>query len=166
MWGSLMAHERIRQKAEFIDQFILYYRQSRKRTRFPHKAAGQLIKLLFRKSSYLGAGAHKSAFYVPTRKKDLVLKISETKNLKNDFRVYRHIPSTIRNRYFAKMYWATTHCLLQKWAKQPEISKKDPRIIKLKKKLKLHGLTDIRPANVGFIDGKLKVLDASLCKGL
>ena len=160
-----MHHENIRKKAEFIDRFIELYRQLRKRKRFPHNATGKLILLLFPNSKKLAKGAHKTSFSIQIRRKRLALKISERKDLRNDFRAYRRLPITIRNRYFAKMYWATKHCLLQKLAKQkPIITKKNYQFLKLKKKLTSHHLTDIRPANVGWIDGKLKVLDANIRK--
>ncbi len=159
-----MRHENIRKKAEFIDRFIELYRGIHKTTNFPHGATEKLILLLFPKSEHLGKGAFKTAILIRSNGKKFVLKISERRNLGKDFTAYRRIPETLRNRYVAKTYWATKHCLLQKWAKQTKISKKDPQLLELKKKLKSYGLTDIRPANVGFIDGHLKAIDISLKK--
>jgi|SRR3989338_4348326 len=160
-----MRFKKIHGKAVFIDEFIDHYRRIRKRLSFPHAAAKTIIKLLFPKSKRLGKGAFKSAYYVYSRKRDLVLKVSKTKNLKNDLKAYKKVPKTKRNRYLGKIYWHTKYCLLQKWGKKPRgLSKKDPRLIKLKKKLKYYGLTDIRPDNVCFFDGVLKAVDVSVRK--
>jgi hypothetical protein len=58
---------------------------------------------------------------------------------------------------------------LQKYAKQPSKRKKrklikNPYFIKLKELAKKHRITDIRPDNVGYVDRKLKILDANLKK--
>ncbi|MCX5698181.1 MAG: hypothetical protein NTX01_00560 [Candidatus Omnitrophica bacterium] len=157
--------KRIAQKAEFIDEFIDHYRRIRRRISFPHKAAETVIKLLFPRSKHLGRGAYKSVYYVYSQERDLVLKLSPTKNLKRDFKVYEKVPETIRNRYIAKMYWHTRYCLLQKLGKRPrKLSEKDPRLIDLKYRLKPYGLTDIRPDNVCLFKGNLKVVDANLSR--
>lgn len=160
-----MRHKTIFEKAKFVDEFVDHYNKIRKRENFPHKAVGAVIKLLFPNSKKLGGGRFKTAFYVSSRKRDLVIKVSKTKNLKNDFKVYKRIPNSIRNRYHAKLYWKTKYCLLQKWGKvKKNLSKKDPELVQLKNRLKPYDLTDIRPANVGLVDGKLKVLDAKIKK--
>ncbi len=159
-----MRHKTIHKKALFIDEFVDKFNQIRKRKNFPYKAVGTIIKLLFQKSEFLGKGAFKNVYYISSRKKDLVLKLSKKKYLKNDMKVYNKIPKSIRNRYHAKIYWHTKYCLIQKWGNQNKISKRDKRLINLKNKLKPYDLIDIRPANVGFVDGKLKVLDALIKK--
>ena len=153
-------HANIRKKAVFIDQFIDHYNRIRHRTNFPHKAAKEIISLLFPNSKPLGKGAFKTTHFITSRSRKLVLKLSRPKNIRADISAYNRVPLTLRNRYCAKIYWITRYCLLQQYAnKVKNISKKDPKLLELKKKLKKYGLTDIRPDNVGFVNRKLKVFD-------
>ncbi|MDO8647065.1 MAG: hypothetical protein Q7R70_01455 [Candidatus Diapherotrites archaeon] len=163
--NDFMRHKSIyEKKVRFIDDFVDKYIRIRHSKNFPHTAIGIVIKLLFPKSYKINKGWYKTAFYISSRKKDLVIKIGRTKNLKQDWKAYQKFPKGIRNKYFAKIYWHSKYCLLQKWGKAAKISNKDPRIIKLKEKASYYGLNDIKPANTAFFDGKLKIIDASIKK--
>ena len=155
-----MRHALIHKKAQFIDKFVDNYRQIRKRTTFPHKEVGAIIHFLFPGSSYSGRGAFKTVHKISSRTKDLVLKASNKKNIRNDERTYKRLPSNIRNRYFAKVYWRTKYCLLQKFGKKSQVPLE--RLKKLKLIAKQYGLTDVRPENVRKVNGKHKIVDASI----
>ena len=155
-----MRHALINKKAQFIDKFIVYYQRARGRSSFPHKEVGHLVKFLFPGSSYSGRGAFKTVHRISSREKDLVLKDSHHKNIMADWRVYRRISISIRNRYFAKIYWKTNYCILQKWGKKVKVPKKE--LIKLKLVGKRYGLTDIRFDNIRKVDGHFKIIDANL----
>jgi len=157
-----MRHALIRRKALFIDGFVNSYRRIRRRTTFPHKEVSTIVHLLFPGSSYSGRGAFKTVHRVSSRAKDLVLKASNRRNIRNDERAYNRLPKNIRNRYFAKVYWRTKYCLLQKYGKSSKVPPE--RLKKLKRIAKKYGLTDVRPANVRKVDGQFKIVDASLSR--
>jgi len=77
-----------------------------------------------------------------------------------DWLAYHSLPKNIRNRYFAKIYWLTDHCLLQKYGRATRVP--DHELRKLKSVGKEYGLRDIRPANIRKVDGRFKIVDASL----
>lgn len=148
----------IREKATLIDQFADSYNLSHKRKNFPQKLVGELVRLLFPGSSYLGHGAFKYAYRISSRKRDLVLKVGRASSISRDLRTYKRLPLNIRNRYFAKIYWRTKYTMLQKFGKNGNIHDED--LAKLRKVAKRHGLSDIGARNVKRIDGKFKIVDA------
>lgn len=157
-----MRHKNIHKKAKFIDNFVNHYKKIRKRSRFPHKEVKSIIHFLFQGSSYSGKGKYKTVHRVSSRAKDLVLKTSDTENIENDVLAYKKLPKGIRNRYFAKIYWTTKYCLLQRFGKRATIPQ---QVLKeLKSIAKEHGLTDVRLANVRKFDRRFKIVDASLSK--
>jgi len=155
-----MCHALIYKKAKFIDQFVDYYQKARGRSNFPQKETGHLIKFLFPGSRYSGRGAFKTVHQISSRAKDLVLKTSHRKNIIRDWRTYCRIPDSIRNRYFAEIYWKTNYCLLQKWGKKVKVP--EEMITKLRLVGRTYGLTDIRSDNIRKVDGHFKIVDANL----
>jgi hypothetical protein len=133
--------------------------KAKRREKFPRKEAGQVIRLLFPNSRNAGKGAFKAVFQISSRTRDLALKVSREDNIRNDWGVYNQLPKNIRHRYFAKIYWSTRYCLLQKYGKKVIVP---PEVIQsLKKKVKPYGLTDVRAANIRRVDGKFKIVDAN-----
>jgi hypothetical protein len=119
-----------------------------------------IIHFLFPGSSYSGRGAYKTVHKISSRARDLVLKSSNPKNIKNDERAYKRLPPTLRNRYFAKIYWRTKYFMLQKYGTKSKVP--DEKLRQLKSVAGKHGLTDVRPANIRKVDGRYKIVDASV----
>src|SRR5712692_2145202 len=94
-----------------------------------------------------------------SRERDLVLKTGNRRSLYQDWRTYRRLPATLRNRYFAKLYWRTKYCLLQKYGKAGRVPPK--RLATLKTVAQEHGLIDVRPDNIRLVEGVFKIVDAS-----
>ncbi len=157
-----MRHERIRKRAIFIDQFVDAYRRVRRRRTFPHREVGVVVHLLFPGSAYLDRGAFKTVHKVYSRARDLVLKTGSRKKIGEDIRAYRRLPARggRRHRYFARIYWRTKYCLLQKFGKAAKVPA--GRLRRLKAVGRRYGLKDIRPANVRKVDGRFKIVDASM----
>jgi hypothetical protein len=153
-------HALIHRKALLIDQFIEAYKQGRKRASFPHKAVGTMIRLLFPGSTLSGRGAFKTVHKVSSRERDLVLKTGNRRSMYSDHRAYRRVPSTLRNRYFAKVYWRTRYCLLQKYGTSGRVPPE--RLLRLKEVGRRFRLTDIREANIRKVEGAFKIVDANL----
>lgn len=160
MGNAQMRHVLLQRTARIIDQLIEAHRRARKRRNFPHKEVWGIVNLLFPGSAHSGRGAHKTVFVVRSRVKSLALKTSNSDKIMNDWLAYHSLPKNIRNRYFAKIYWLTDHCLLQKYGKESQVPEKV--LQKLKEIGKKYGLRDIRPANIRKVDGRFKIVDASL----
>jgi len=154
-----MRHETIYKKALYIDEFVDLYMRAKKRRTFPHKEVGQIIRLLFPSSMSRGRGAFKTVHKISSRERDLVLKMSRNENIRNDIETYYRLPRTKRNRCFAKIYWNTKYCLLQKYGKAVKVP---PHVVEsLKKKVKPYGLSDVRADNIRKVNGIFKIVDAS-----
>ncbi len=157
-----MRYSLIHRTAVLIDQFIDAYKKARKRKRFPHKEVGRIIHFLFPRSSPIGRGAWKTVYKVPSRIRDLVLKTSSPRVIRYEERAYNRLPRNVRNRYFAKVYWRTRYCLLQKYGIEGRVP---PELLrKLQAVGGHHGLTDIRPENIRKVGGVFKIVDANISK--
>src|SRR6266705_1174440 len=108
-------------KAKFLDQLIDAYKRARDRKTFPHADVSKLVHFIFPGSGWVGRGAFKRAYRVSSNVRNLVLKTSNEKNIRNDWRAYTRLPANIRNRYFGKVYWKTRYCLLQKYGKEGKV---------------------------------------------
>lgn len=155
-----MRHARIKQKARFLDQFIDDYKRMRKRKNFPHQAVEKIMPLIFRRWRREGRGAFKTVHRVSSTSRHVALKTASAKHIRRDWRIYKGLSRRTRNRYFAKIYWTTKYCLLQKYGKS---IRRIPRreMHKLKRFARENGLWDVRPANIRRMDGHYKIVDAN-----
>lgn len=153
-------HATLKRRAEIIDLVIEHYNKARKRKNFPRKIVEDLVRLVFPISNFEGRGAFKEVHKIRSRAFKRVLKVSNDESTRRDWKAYQRLPKNIRNRYFAKIYWSTKYCQLQKFGKDVKVPKDELR--KLKAIGNRYGLTDIRPANVRKIDGHFKIVDASV----
>jgi len=78
--------------------------------------------------------------------------------MRKDWITYQKIPSNVRNRYFAKIYWRSGLFMLQKYGKKTKVPKGE--ISRLKEIGGKYDLKDIREANIMKVDGKFKIVDA------
>jgi hypothetical protein len=152
-------HELIRRKALLIDHVIDMYKRDRSRRSFPHKAVSILVPLLFPGSTLSGRGWFKTVHRVSSRERELVLKTANRRSIHADQIAYRRIPSTIRHRYFGKIYWRTRYCLLQKYGSPGPVP--PDRLQKLKAVARRYHLDDVKEANVRKINGTFKIVDAN-----
>ena len=114
-----------------------------------------VLKLLDKfKPKYIGRGAFKRCFKVKSNKRNLVFKIG---NIKDDFIHYQKAKNKRKTKY-AKIYWVTNYCLLQKLCITNKLYSKE-EFLNLKNAWKQNGYVDIRPANVGKINNKLYAFD-------
>lgn len=154
-----MRHTRIHKKAVFLDSVIDAYKKARGRKSFPHEVVKQLLPLLFPHSSYKGKGWYKSAHKISTRTRDLVLKTADAKFIRRDHRIFAGINGRGRNRDFAKIYWATKYCMLQKYGKSHKVPQAE--LLRLKEEARRRNLSDVREDNIRFMEGRFKIVDAS-----
>lgn len=155
-------HALIYKRARLIDNLIDNYRVTRELSNFPRKVAGKIVGIVFPKMQWSGRGWYKTVYRISSRTRDLVLKVSDSKNIRSDVAAYLRIPRTKRNRLFAKIYWKTKYCLLQKYGKAKPISEKKLR--ELRRAANGFRLRDIRADNVRLVDGRFKIVDATLSR--
>ena len=155
----MVRHKKIKDVAELIDFFIDRHNRIRDRKNFPHKKVEFLVRMLFN-SKYLGKGWYKTTHLVYSAKKDLAFKFGNKEAIKRDRRLYNKLPKTIRNKHFAKIYWFTKYCMLQKYGIKTKINKIG--LLKMKRIGNKYGLRDIKPDNIREVSGNLKIVDATL----
>jgi hypothetical protein len=154
-----MRHATLKKRAEIVDLVITHYKRARGLRNFPKRIVADIVGLLFPHSGFEGRGVFKEVHSVHSRARKLVLKLSHAKSTKRDWKVYQRLPDRIRNRYFAKIYWHTKYCSLQKFGKKVRVPEKE--LQKLRTRVKKYGLTDIKAANVRKVEGHFKIVDAN-----
>jgi hypothetical protein len=154
-----MRHATLKKRAETVDFIIDQYKLVRRRRNFPKKIVAGVVDLLFPNSNFEGRGFFKEVHSIRSRARKLVLKLSHAESTKRDWRVYHRLPAGIRNRYFARIYWHTKYCSLQKYGKKVPVPKQELK--KLRTRVREHGLTDIKADNVRKVEGHFKIVDAS-----
>ena len=90
-------------------------------------------------------------------KRKVVLKFGNQKAIKRDFNAYKKCG----NRYFAKIYWHTKYCMLQKYGANKKIPEDELKRLKTIAKEK-YGLIDIKEDNIRKVDGIFKIVDANV----
>lgn len=157
-----MRHKKIHDLvAKILEPSIYFIKKSRKRESMPFKEIEKIINIFFPRTRYYetGKGFFKHVFVIHSSKRKLVLKIGRSKkHIRKDFTTYNHLPSNIRNRYFAKIYWRRGLFMLQKYGKKVKVPAKE--LEKLKSIGNKYGLKDIREANIMKFDNKFKIVDA------
>ena len=161
-----MRHKKPQDYAFVIDDLVDHYMKTRGGEKLPNRRLlSPIVELMFEEQEYLGRGASKRAFKVLSRngKRELVLKIGEPKSIKNDWKVYVHAKNNgLADRYFAKCYWHTKYCMLQKFGEDRKVPPKIQR--DLKERANKIGLQDIglrSNRNIRYIDGYFRIIDAS-----
>jgi len=104
---------------------------------------------------FIGKGAYKRCFKVKCNKRILVFKIG--RNIMDDFSHYQ-LSKGNRKAKYAKIYWTTEFCLLQKYC-DTTLKYTDKEFNELKYAWKKKGFVDIRKANVGKINDRLYAFD-------
>lgn len=154
-----MRHAILKKRAEIVDLIIDRYNRVRRRKNFPKKIVADVVGLMFPDSNFEGRGFFKEVHSVHSRARKLVLKLSHAKSTKRDWKVYHLLPEGIRNRYFARIYWHTKYCSLQKYGRKVRVPKQELK--KLRMRVRRYGLNDIRADNVRKVEGHFKIVDAN-----
>lgn len=157
-----MRHELIRRRARLVDELIDRLRSARRFKNFPHKRVRRIVEAVFPRARFLAGGAYKKAYWVPSRARDLAIKVGDSRHIRVDLKAYKRIARTKRNRYFAKIYWTTRYCLLQKYGEKRSVP---PDVqSRLKRVAKRYGLTDAKKDNIRFVDRQFKLVDVNLSR--
>lgn len=155
-------YKKIRKLVEtVIEPSIKYIKTSRKRKTMPYKDIEKLINIFYPRTSYeeVNKGAFKHVYVIHSNKRKLVLKIGRSKrHINKDYKTYLQIPETVRNRYFAKIYWTHNLFMLQKYGKKANISESE--LTRFKDLGIKYNLKDVRKANLLKFGEKFKLVDA------
>ncbi len=150
--------------AYVIDGIIDHYRESRNTKKMPsRKLLLSLVKAVFPVQRHLGRGYFKNVFHIVSRpgRFHLVIKIGIPEAIEMDWGIYQMAKKGgLADRYFARYYWKTRYCLLQKYGKRrivPDAVLKDLRV-----RAHRAGLSDIKKDNIRYIDGHFQIIDANI----
>lgn len=106
------------------------------------------------KPKYIGRGGYKRAFLVKLNKRKLIFKIG--KDIEIQYKIYLERKYKQKLKY-AKIYWITKKCLLQRYCERVKVPKS---IIKKNKIIaKIKGYSDWRAANVGMHNNEIIAFD-------
>jgi len=106
------------------------------------------------KPKYVGKGGYKRVFLVKLNKRELIFKVG--RDVKIQYKIYLERKHK-KNFKYAKIYWATEKCLLQKYCKKVKVPVK---LIKANKIIaKKNGYSDWRKDNVGLLNNKIIAFD-------
>ncbi|VVB77342.1 Uncharacterised protein [uncultured archaeon] len=159
-----MRHKKIYGVALKLDRFI----KEKGNERLPSKKIllSELRKY-YATTEYLGSGRFKRVFHIKATERDLALKVGHPEDIEKDWKVYRHAKDEkLANRYYAKCYWHTKYCSLQKFGKKREVPYKISK--DLKKRANNAGLRDIGTSsdnrNIRYFDGHFKIIDAGFIR--
>ena len=160
--GARMRYKKINDLVEkIIEPSIRFIKKSRQRKSMPYKDIEAIIKIFFPRTKHhkTGKGFFKHVFVIYSSKKKVALKIGRSKkHISKDCKTYLSLPKSIRNRYFAKIYWQNGLFMLQKYGKKVKVPKEESD--RLKKVGAKFRLKDIREANIMKVDNKFKIVDA------
>ncbi len=144
-----MKHKRLYRIAKKIDKL--------RKDNNPNR--NKILKLLQDfNPKFIGAGRYKRSFKVESNVKNLVFKVG--RNLNEDFNHFLECKGKRKLKY-AKIYWVTKNCLLQRFCSKGYDNKEYQE---LRKEFKKAGYIDINKNNVGRINGKLHAFDITYSK--
>ena len=151
----------LHQRALMVDRDIM----SLNRRHLSTEEIQGIVQPIFPEAIFIGNGRQKVVFAIPFRKSSAVLKvIKNTARMQHYLRPYIILGETSRKRNlsFLKHYWNTQVCILQKKADPVDPSNEDQmrQVRRLRKRCWM--LCDLRLDNLGVINGKVKILDASV----
>lgn len=115
----------------------------------------KIVRLLAKfEAVVLGRGKYKRAFKVKLNKRYYVVKFG--KSVPREYGWYQVARKKARGD-IAKIYWTTDYCCIQRCAERMA-SITDEGFLEFRKRVRKTA-KDIRPANCGYFDGRLKCFD-------
>lgn len=108
---------------KLIAPSIRLIKRSRKRSSMPYRDIETILRIFFPKTRLepTGKGFYKRVFVIHSHRRRLVLKIGRSKrHIRKDYTTYKRLPENVRNRHFAKIYWADGLFMLQKYGRADE----------------------------------------------
>jgi len=144
-----------------IKPLIKEIKKAKNTQRMPYKEIKVILDMLYpaTKHQNVSSGYFKHVFIIHTKKRRLALKIGRSiRDMRKDWVTYQKIPPTVRNRYFAKIYWRNGLFMLQKYGKKAKVPQDE--FNRLKEIGSKYDLKDINEANIMKVDGKFKIVDA------
>jgi hypothetical protein len=146
---------------ELIEPSIRLIKRTRKRRTMPFKDIEKMLKIFFPRTKFhqTGKGFFKHVFVIHSHKRRLVLKIGRSKrHIRKDYVTYLRLPANVRNRYFAKIYWADGLFMLQKYGRKIKVPSQV--LGRLKEVGAKYRLKDVREANIMKFGTGFKIVDA------
>jgi hypothetical protein len=159
-YSTIVKFKSLYEKAKHLDNLIDDYIKTKQTNFVPFGTLQEVVPTIFPGSVMFNFGLHKLVFYLRHKSHELALKIGKAEAIEVDHRAYKQLPTSLRHVYFATIFWHTRYCLLQEYGVEAEVSVgelEQVRIIARK-----YGLLDLTCDNVRKVNGKLKIIDASI----
>ncbi len=155
-----MKFKSLHEKAKLLDDLIDEYRKTKGTSFVPMNSLQDIVLMIFPEVAMVNFGLHKLVFRLKHKSHELALKIGKTEAIEVDYKAYKQLPTSLRNVYFARVFWHTKYCLLQEYGVEAEVSAEEFAQIKIISDK--YDLLDITCDNVRKVNGNLKIIDASI----
>jgi len=150
----------LHEKARFLDDSIDEYIKAEGTSFVPTRKLQEIVVAAFPGAVMVDFGLHKLVFHLRYQSHDLALKVGKQQAVERDHTAYRQLPSSLRNVYFARMFWHTKYSLLQEYGVEAEVTRQ--QLLQLRALARRYGLLDITCDNVRVVNGNLKIIDAGI----
>ena len=155
-----MKFKSLHKNAKLLDDLIDTYIKTKKTSFAPIGELEKFALRVFPDTVRVDFGLHKLVFHLRHKSHELALKVGKTEAIEHDHRAYRQMPKSLRQVYFARVFWHTKYCLLQEYGVEANVSTQE--LSQLRAIAYKYGLLDITCENIRRVNGNLKIIDASI----
>lgn len=153
-----MKFKSLHEKAKLLDNSIDEFIHSKNTSFVPIRNLEQLVENVFPEALKVNFGLHKLVFRLIHKSHELALKVGKSEAVEHDHKAYKQLPQSVRQVYFAKIFWHTKYSILQEWGVEKEISAQE--LMQVRVAAAKYGLLDITCDNIRVVNGSLKIIDA------
>lgn len=158
-WVFTLKYKQLHHEAKYIDRIIDRQLILLGGTFLTPDEVEALVEANYPDFEVENCGWHKTVFRNRQVDHKVVLKIGPSRSIENDYQAYKHVPETLRHLYFARIYWHTKYCLLQVFGETANVT--DEELDCMRQAVYKYGVFDIKPENLRWIEGELKIIDAN-----
>ena len=155
-----MKFKSLHAKAKLLDDSIDEYIKTKKSRFVPSENLEEMVPAIFPEARLSNFGLHKLVFFLRHKSHELALKIGKPEAIELDHETYRRMPPSVRQVYFARIFWHTKYCILQEYGVEAEVSTEV--LVQIRAIAGKYGLLDITCDNIRSVNGNLKIIDASI----
>ena len=155
-----MKYKTLHHTARQIDHLIDHHLHSRRASIIPQDELKRIVPKEFPDLYVQSFGWHKIVFGIHSAEQKIVLKVGAKGSIENDHRAYKRVPENMRHKLFARIFWHTKYCLLQEYGFPAQVTQEE--LSRLRRIVYRYGIFDVKAENVKRIDGKLRIIDASI----
>ena len=155
-----MKFKSLHAKAKLLDDSIDEFIKTKNSSFVPMENLEKIVITVFPDAHLSNFGLHKLVFQLRHKSHILALKIGKSEAIERDHEAYIMMPPSMRQVYFARVFWHTKYCLLQEYGEETEVSAQN--LVQIREIAYEYGLLDITCDNIRSVNGNLKIIDASI----